>query len=235
MISEFLGPIGQKVSNYLGLTAAGAVKLVPYTEECHGDSLKKYVQAEKKMTVKDPIKFYIYLCSSFCKKNSISPDTSSLYRVASHYAINTAAPLYLPPEERRDSGRNIPLKEAHNTFQFNKYGEFDDIAEAIKIHAYNAAGIKGDGSSLLPDQSCFAERAQLRINEYIEKHISYKLDLATIMDQIDKFIEYTLYTYQNTSHIKEISSVEDAILKAQQDVAEYVPVLLRPFIEQKAL
>jgi hypothetical protein len=236
MISQFLGPIGQKVASYLGLSAAGAVKLVPYTEECHADSLKKYIQSEKKITIRDPLKFYLYLCSSYCTKNSISPDSAALYKVASHYAIDTAAPLYLPPEERRFSHRNIPsTKEVHRTFKFNTYGEFDDIAEAIKIHAYNAAGLIGKESSLLFDQSYFAQRAHSYINECIEKHISYKLNLPLIVDQINTFIEHTLSTYHDVPHIKKISSREDAILKAQQDIAEYVPILLRPFIEQKAL
>jgi hypothetical protein len=58
----------------------------------------------------------------------------------------------------------------------------------------------------------------------------YKLDLAAIISQVDKFIEYTLEVHKDLPFIKQISCAEDAKIKAHEAIAQFVPVLLRPFI-----
>jgi hypothetical protein len=253
MKHSFLDKHGQKAADYLGLSTAGAVKVAPYSEDCHQEAFESYIAAEhrKKIAIKDPLKFYIYLCNDYCRSHFIDPDYPTLTKLANQHNIDATTEVYLPPEQRvkvvipaeehkktkpyeGNPYRPVthPWKKSAHEFPFSPREPLDDIAEAIKFVGYVAAGIQAVEPSTIPTWSCFAKRAALVIDGLVARNEKYHLDLAAIIDQTDKFIAYTLLEHKDLPHIKKISSVEDATFNAHTAIAGFVPVLLKPFIEK---
>jgi hypothetical protein len=260
MKHSFLDKYGQKAADYLGLSTAGAIKVAPYSEDCHQEAFDSYISAEyrKKIAIKDPLKFYIYLCNDYCRSHFIDPDYPALTKLANQHNIDATTEVYLPPEQRvkmviptedpkkknprthRDGSyegnpyRPVthPWKKSVDEFPFSPRKPLDDIAEAIKFVGYVAAGIQAVEPSTIPTWDCFAKRAALVIDGLVARNEKYHLDLAAIIEQIDKFIAYTMEMHKDLPHIKKISSVEDATFNAHTAIAGFVPVLLKPFIEK---
>ena len=253
----FLEQHGQRSADFLGLTIAGAIKIAPYPEECHFEAFNNYVSAErvKKVTIKDPIKFYIYLCNEHCKSHFIDPDFRLLTHLAGQHNVDAESEVYLPKEQRvkveipkeetgykkhKQEGPIGPRKPLPSTLLLSKNlfpfspqdrSKIDDIAEAIKFVGYMAAGINGSIYSAQDAMQSFMAKANLKINEMIERNEKYTLDLLTLINTVDDFIEWTIMKHNALPHIKKISSPEDAKLKAHQAIAEFAPKLLKPFRE----
>jgi hypothetical protein len=105
--------------------------------------------------------------------------------------------------------------------------KFDNIAEAIKAHAYVAAGLQGLG--FIEMMYAFEARALLEIAGMVSAGKRYVLDLPVIIYRIDEMIEFTVHeSHHNFEHIKSLS-VEDSQCKAHRAVAEYTPTLLKHF------
>src|SRR5271157_2518635 len=127
---SFLDRHGQYSADYLGLSLAGAVKLAPYSEECHAQVIDCYTAAvdKKKISVRDPLKFYIYLCNDYCANRYIDPDYPAMARLANQHAVDAQTPVYLPPDQRvtvkpqNDAAGNAkstrnPYKEIPSTYK----------------------------------------------------------------------------------------------------------------------
>ncbi len=238
----FLGKYGQQSGDYLGLTMAGAVKLSPYSEGCHKDSLAGYISAEKKTAVKEPIRFYTYVCNNYCKKHRIDPNYPALARLSARLGIERDALIYLPVEERvkeKKLSTKPPYREAAHVykkskreFQYRPQEKLDDIGEAIKQAAFIASGIQAP--VLLPlSDNCFEKRAAILVGELVLEHKRYALDLATIVQQVDDYIDYACKNFSTMPHIKDISSAENAKLEAHKAIAKFTPIVLKPFSEKR--
>jgi hypothetical protein len=243
---SFLDRHGQYSADYLGLSLAGAIKLAPYSEECHEEALDSYISAadKKKISIKDPIKFYIYLCNDYCKNRYIDPDYTALTRLAAQHNIDAQTLVYLPPEQRvtvqpKSTPEKQPKKyegnpykqptgtwiKSQQAFPFSPQCKLDDIAEAIKIAAYIAAGIMNEsGARFVPPLECFTKRAAYAVQQLVIQHKNYDLDIPTLVQAIDTFIDYK-------SNLLAIPA-EDAKVKAHQAIAQITPVLLKPLREK---
>jgi hypothetical protein len=258
----FLKAAAQLSADMLGLSLAGALKIAAYDEETHHAAFESYMNSTvaKQGEIKDPLRFYIYLANDHCRSNYLDPDFKILNQLSTQYKINHEDDLYLPLDQRvkielpaqdyktKDKKKKTeetspyrpathPWKKPNNAFKFGptEPRKLDDIAEAIKLVGYMASGIQGPVIRNLPTADCFAKRASIVIEELITKNEKYHLDIVGILHQIDKFIDYSLIKHRDLAHIREISSSEDAKLKARQAIAEFVPVLLKPFREKRLM
>ena len=242
----FLAVHGQQAGDYLGLSLAGAVKIAPYPEECHQEALDSFLAAQKKnVAIRDDLRFYIFLCNDYCKNRYIDPNYPELTRLAAQYSIDAGTPVYLPPEDRvkvkfesKTSQKKPyegnpyrepthPPKKSVHAFPFSPSGKIDDIAEAIKIIGYISINLQGDTTAGVPDVECFTRRATCIIEQLISKNESYTLNIEELMEQTSKFIEY--------ESEKLTMPEEDVKLVAQQAMAKFVPVLLKPLHEKGLL
>jgi hypothetical protein len=241
----------------LGLTIAGAIKIAIYDDEIHGKTLEAYLHSTpvKRNEVKDRLKFYIYLANDYCRSNFVEPDYSIINKLAMQFKISPENELYLPENlrvkveiphdepsyKKKQEAAPGPRKPLPPTFLLSKKvfefspadrSKTDDIAEAIKFVGYMAAGIHGSVFNAQDAMQSFMSKAQLKIDEMLEKGQKYTLDLVTMINTVDEFIEWTITKHNALPHIKKISSAEDAKLKAHQAIAEFAPKLLKPFREK---
>lgn len=253
----FLGPLGQRSADLLGLSMAGALKIAPYDEHTHAISFDSYISSPivKKHEVKDALRFYIHLCNDHCKNNYLDPDFSVINKVAMQYNIDGSGPIYLPENERVKVA--MPVEETfkkkgnqqQNTNPYNRkplpsslllskskfefspkdYSKLDHIADAIKLVGYVSAGIHGPINLSLNTIESFMADAQLKISDMIFKGEKYTLDLPTIISEMDTFIEWTIEKHSYHPYIQAISSPEDAKQQAHQAIAEFIPKILKPF------
>jgi hypothetical protein len=246
----FLGLYGQRAGDYLGLTLAGAVKIAPYTEECLEKALDAYALAAQKAAIRDPLRFYIFLCNDFCKKQQLDPDYPAMTRLASANNIDVSDEVYVPQEERVKIELRIPKvsknkpgegnpyrpithpwKKSAHEFPFSAKRIDDPILDAIKIVGYIGAGIQGPMLGVLPSWQCFLKDAQIQITNLIKEQQGYHLDIPQVLEQTDAYITYVFEKWQDLPHIKEIGSLEETLEKAHQAIAVFVPTLMQPFIE----
>lgn len=256
----FLEANGQRSADFLGLTIAGAIRIACYDEQTHVhafDSIAHNMRM-KRGEITDTIRYYSYICNDYCRAHFLDPDYSVINKLAMQFKISPEDELYLPKEQRvkvdipveevgykkcnaKQESNPGPRKPLPSTLHMSKHlfpfspkdrSKMDDIAEVIKLVGYIAAGIHGPVFSSQDALQSFMAKAQLKINEMIERREKYILDLVSMIAVVDDFIEWTITKHNALPHIKKISSVEDAKLKAHTAIAEFAPKLLKPFREK---
>ena len=100
MIYPFLEPQGQRVADYLGLSMRGAATISPYPEQAHRKCFEGITRAMTKGNIESPIKLYIYLCSKYCRENSIETNVSLVNKYMMLHNISNDSDDYLPIGER---------------------------------------------------------------------------------------------------------------------------------------
>ena len=138
MIYEFLQRNGQKVADYLGLSQAGAIRIAPFDDIVHEQSLKLYTKwaAKQRGRVEMPNRVYIKIAASVSKERELNPDYSKINALFSQYGLSQTAAEYLAPEDRPPQPKassNIPVPR-----------ELDPIYEGFIMSGLMASGIFED-------------------------------------------------------------------------------------------
>lgn len=252
----FLEASGQRSADMLGLTTAGAIKIACYDEDTHAHAFTSCMQTAKfrrgEIKDKDTIKYYCAICNEYCRTRFIDIDYAVINRLAMQFKISPEDELHLPEnlrikvevpqdehpwkhKQEHASGPRKPLPPtlllSKKVFEYSppNRDKVDDIAEAIKIVGYIAAGIHGSVFNAQEALQSFMSKAQLKIDGMIANNEKYNFDLLGLLKAVDEFIEWTIAKHNALPHIKKIVSVEDAQLKAHMAIAEFAPKLLKPF------
>jgi hypothetical protein len=221
MLHDFLGEEAQIAATYFNLTEYGATCISPYPDEWHSLLLKQYktCKAVRTKTVTDPLRLYMYMLKEYAKSQGITVDHTIKYDLMAKLKATGSEEFYLP-EDQREKPKPKKVREwpkGRTAFKFSPENRvLDDIAEAIKLVGYLAAGINGDPVHGLPHLENFLGIAKDKIKE----NPGYVLDLVKIMDEVNKFIEYSIQKYYPAE------SVELAQKKAAATILSFIPTLI---------
>lgn len=257
----FLGPLGQRSADLLGLSMRGAASISHFPEEVHNECFEQIADAMSNphKPIQTPVKLYIFMCNQYCTSHFIERDYDQIRKNTAQYKININDDDYLPENERvhvelpkkepfkknqqQQTSVSAPRKPLASTLEKAKYlfpfsppdrSKVCDITECIKLDGYIAAGIHGPAFSSVDAMHAFTEKANLRINEMIVNGEKYTLDLISMIDRMNIFIDWTIERHKDLRHIQDITSPDDAKQDALKAISEFTPKLLKPFSQNKS-
>ena len=214
---EFLEEGAQEAATFLNLSQYGAISICYFPDW----ALKKFKASKpvRTNTVKDPLRFYIYILNQFVADNNIELDITKKYDLMNDLGIHGGLDEYLP-EDQREKPKPKVVKEWPKpkcAFEFSPINrdEMDDVAEAIKLVGYVAAGINGTIVSALPTVETFVTKAYKQLQEKPD----YTMDLPKIMGEVNTFIDRTVKKWH--------PELDEILCKKQAAAAilEFIPKL----------